>query len=186
MKFLTIDYIKQHSRIDFDCEDGALELYASAAEDTVLALVRRTLDNVKDMNGGKIPPKFYHAALMLTDQGYQQRSPASAQNMSAVPYGFDLLIKDQMRLDGRTDLQAERDTLIEHLETVKTDLDFGFGNITEPTEEQTEQYAALLMRMVRTRSRYTAIGEPTEKVCQTLRKDVAGIRKDCDEFLKTE
>lgn len=186
MKFLTIDYIKQHSRIDFDCEDGALELYASAAEDTVLALVRRTLDNVKDMNGGKIPPKFYHAALMLTDQGYSQRSPASAQNMSAVPYGFDLLIKDQMRLDGRTDLQAERDTLIEHLETVKTDLDFGFGNITEPTEEQAEQYAALLMRMVRTRSRYAAIGEPTAMVCQTLRKDVAGIRKDCDEFLKTE
>ena len=186
MKFLTIDYIKQHSRIDFDCEDSALELYASAAEDTVLALVRRTLDNVKDMNGGKIPPKFYHAALMLTDQGYSQRSPASAQNISSVPYGFDLLIKDQMRLDGRTDLQAERDTLIEHLETVKTDLDFGFGNVTEPTEEQTEQYAALLTRIVRMRSRYAAIGEPTATVCKTLRKDVADIRKDCDEFLKTE
>lgn len=186
MKFLTIDYIKQHSRIDFDCEDGALELYASAAEDTVLALVRRTLDNVKDINGGKIPPKFYHAALMLTDQGYSQRSPASAQNMSAVPYGFDLLIKDQMRLDGRTDLQAERDTLIEHLETVKTDLDFGFGNITEPTDEQTEQYAALLTRIVRMRSRYAAIGEPTEMVCQTLRKDVEKMKTDCDEFLKTE
>ena len=42
MKFLTIEYIKQHSRLDFDCEDGELELYGTAAEDTILDLCRRT------------------------------------------------------------------------------------------------------------------------------------------------
>ena len=31
MKWLTIEYIKQHSRIDYDCEDELLELYGEAA-----------------------------------------------------------------------------------------------------------------------------------------------------------
>ena len=36
MKWLTLDWIKQHSRIDFDCEDDLLELYGEAAEEAVL------------------------------------------------------------------------------------------------------------------------------------------------------
>ena len=35
MKYLTTDYIRQHSRIDFDCEDDVLELYGEDAEETV-------------------------------------------------------------------------------------------------------------------------------------------------------
>ena len=31
MEYLTLEYIKQHSRIDFDCEDDLLELYGSSA-----------------------------------------------------------------------------------------------------------------------------------------------------------
>ena len=40
MKWLKIDYIKQHSRIDYDCEDGLLELYGESAEETVLNVIR--------------------------------------------------------------------------------------------------------------------------------------------------
>jgi hypothetical protein len=35
---------------------------------------------------------------MLVDNSYKERSPISPQNMSSVPYAFDLLIKPYMRL----------------------------------------------------------------------------------------
>ena len=36
MIYITLEYIHAHSRIDYDCEDAALQLYADAAEETVL------------------------------------------------------------------------------------------------------------------------------------------------------
>ena len=36
MKFLTLDYIQKHSRIDGSCEAEILNLYGEAAEETVL------------------------------------------------------------------------------------------------------------------------------------------------------
>ena len=32
MKYLSLEYIKQHSRIDYDCEDDLLEMYGDSAE----------------------------------------------------------------------------------------------------------------------------------------------------------
>ena len=103
MKFLTIDYIKQHSRIDFDCEDQLLELYGDSAEETLAGLLNRgkTVDQMVASlidEYGQIPARCYHAVLMLTEQAYNHRGPTSPTNMSYVPYGFDLLIKPLMRL----------------------------------------------------------------------------------------
>jgi uncharacterized phage protein (predicted DNA packaging) len=98
---LTTDYIKQHSRIDFDCEDALLELYGESAEETVLELTRRTYEEIVAIWGkpGKpIPAKIIHASLMLVDLSYQQRSPVSQQNLYTVPYTFDMLIKPYMKL----------------------------------------------------------------------------------------
>ena len=97
MKWLTIDYIKQHSRIDFDCEDELLELYGSAAEDSVLTLCSRTYDDLIDTYG-EVPPALYQASLMLVDVSYTHRSPVSPQNMSIVPYSFELLVKPFVKL----------------------------------------------------------------------------------------
>lgn len=103
MKFLTIDYIKQHSRIDFDCEDQLLELYGDAAEETLAGLLNRgkTVEQMVTSlteEYGQIPARCYHAALMLVEQAYNHRGPTSPTNMSVVPYTFDLLIKPLMRL----------------------------------------------------------------------------------------
>jgi hypothetical protein len=103
MKFLTIDYIKQHSRIDFDCEDQLLELYGDSAEETLAWLLNRgkTVEQMVTSltdEYGQIPARCYHAALMLTEQAYNHRGPTSPTNMSYVPYGFDLLIKPLMKL----------------------------------------------------------------------------------------
>lgn len=43
MKWLTIEMIKTHSRIDFECEDDLLMLYADSAEQTVLNISRALL-----------------------------------------------------------------------------------------------------------------------------------------------
>lgn len=97
MKWLTLDYIKQHSRIEYDCEDELLTLYGEAAEETILNICSRTYEDLKG-NNTTVPSAIIQASLMLVDLSYQQRSPVSPVSMYAVPYTFDLLIKPYMKL----------------------------------------------------------------------------------------
>ena len=102
MKYLTLDHIRQHLRIDFTGEeDAVLELYGSAAEDTVLNVCNRTIDDVIEEYGG-VPTPIRQATLLLVGVSYMHREPASAQNISGVPYSFDILIKPYMRLADKT------------------------------------------------------------------------------------
>jgi len=101
MKWLTIDYIKQHTRIDFDCEDALLELYGESAEETVLELTRRTYEEIVEKWGTEdkpVPANLIHASLLLVELSYTQRSPVTQANLYIVPYGFDRMIKPYMRL----------------------------------------------------------------------------------------
>lgn len=103
MKYLKIDYIKQHLRIDFDCEDAELELYGESAEETMARYLNRgnTVDEmVADLESvyGHIPAPIRHATLMLVDVSYNNRSPISSTNMSMIPYTFDILVKPYMKL----------------------------------------------------------------------------------------
>lgn len=97
MKFLTLEYIKKHSRIDYDIEDSLLELYGASAEDTTINMLNRSYENLIETYG-EVPPAIMQAALMLVDVSYTQRSPISPQNMSVVAYTFDALIKPYMIL----------------------------------------------------------------------------------------
>lgn len=97
MKWLTISDIKKQLRVDFDDEDDVLELYGSAAEDTVLNYMNRTYQDVLE-EYGEVPPAIRQATLMLVDNSYQHRSPAEPTQMYYVMYGFDTLIKPYMRL----------------------------------------------------------------------------------------
>lgn len=101
MKYLTLEHIRQHLRIDFVEEDAVLELYGSAAEDVVLQVCERTIDDIIETYGG-IPDAIRQATLLLVGQSYIHREPASTQNISSVPYAFDLLIKPYMRLASKT------------------------------------------------------------------------------------
>ena len=101
MKWLTIEYIKQHSRIDFDCEDALLQVYGEAAEETVMNIVGRDYDEIVELFGTaekQIPAALIHASLLLVDLSYMQRSPISQQNVYTVPYTFDMLVKPYMKL----------------------------------------------------------------------------------------
>ena len=97
MKWLTKDWIKQHSRIDFNCEDDLLELYGNAAEQTVLNICNRTYEDIVETYG-ETPSPLFVAALQLVEVSYTQRAPISQQNMYQVPYTFDSMVKPYMRL----------------------------------------------------------------------------------------
>ena len=97
MKWLTISDIKKQLRVDFDDEDDVLELYGSAAEDTVLNYLNRTYQDVLE-EYGEVPAAIRQATLMLVDNSYQHRSPAEPTQMYYVLYGFDTLVKPYMRL----------------------------------------------------------------------------------------
>lgn len=97
MKWMKIDYIKQHSRIDYDCEDALLELYAESAEATVLNYLNRSYEELIEAYGS-VPQPVVQATLMLVDLSYTHRSPISQANLYVVPYTFDLLLKPYMIL----------------------------------------------------------------------------------------
>lgn len=97
MKWLTVDYIRAHSRIDFNCEDELLSVYGEAAEDTVLDVCNTAYDDLI-AEYGSIPARLVQASLMLVDHWYQNRSVASSQNLYSVPYTFELLVKPFMKL----------------------------------------------------------------------------------------
>ena len=97
MMYLTLAYIKAHSRIEYDGEDELLTLYGNAAEETVMNICGTTYQKMIQ-EYTTIPSAVMQATLMLVDLSYQQRSPVSPSSMYAVPYTFDLLIKPYMKL----------------------------------------------------------------------------------------
>ena len=97
MKWLTLEWIKLHSRIDFDCEDDLLELYGEDAEQTILNLIGRSFDDLIETYG-EVPKPLYVAALMLVEVSYTQRAPITQTNLYTVPYAFDMKVKPYMKL----------------------------------------------------------------------------------------
>ena len=103
MKYMTLEYIKAHSRIDSNTEDSVLEEIGTAAENAVMKFLNRgtttdqAIANIVE-EYGEIPADIILATQMLTDTFYQHRSQVSQNAMSYVPYTFDVLIKPYMIL----------------------------------------------------------------------------------------
>lgn len=99
--WLTMNYVKTHSRIDFDCDDAILQLYIRSAERALLNYIDRSYDEIIEKWGGEgceFPEDLVHATLMLVDHSYTQRSPADTRQMYSVPYTFDFLVKPYIKL----------------------------------------------------------------------------------------
>lgn len=97
MKWTTIEYIKEHLRLDYDCESASLELYGDSAEESILKLCNRTYEDfIADY--GCIPTPIRHATLLLIAHSYDNRSPVTAQQQKAVSHTFEMLVKPYERL----------------------------------------------------------------------------------------
>ena len=97
MKWLTLPWIKKHSRIDFTCDDELLEMYGDDAEQTVLNIIDRSYEDLMETYG-EVPKPLYVAALMLVEVDYNHRSPDAMNNMYVVPYTFEMKVKPYMKL----------------------------------------------------------------------------------------
>lgn len=106
MNFLTLSYIKSHSRIDYDIEDDLLTLYGEAAEETVMNICNTTYEAMLEKYA-TIPSAIVQAALMLVDVSYTHRSPVSPVNLYAIPYTFDMLVKPYMILSEEEEEEEE-------------------------------------------------------------------------------
>ena len=99
MKWLTTDWIKAHSRIDFDCEDSLLELYGNAAENGILRLLNRSWEDVREnLSDEDINGSLMIAGLMLTEHLYTHRGPIENVQPYQIPYNIDFYVKPFMRL----------------------------------------------------------------------------------------
>ncbi len=101
MKWMTIDYIKKHSRICDSAEDSLLELYAKSAEDVVLSILNRTYENLVEEFGTDeepVPAAVIHATLLIVDQSYEYRSPGSKDNLSRIDWNIDSMLAPYMKL----------------------------------------------------------------------------------------
>ena len=103
MKFITFEQIKAQLRLDDDqacMEHDLLEMYGESAEEMVLNTLNTSMEDIIEQYG-RVPKPIEHATLMLVDNAYKEHSPISPQNMSVVPYAFDLMLKPYMRLTSR-------------------------------------------------------------------------------------
>ena len=112
MKFLTLEQIKAQCRIeeDFTLEDTKLTLYGDSAEQVIFNMCQRPYEDFIETYGA-IPQDVVHAALLLVTASYEHNAAVSMQNLSMVPYGFDMLIKPYMRLTSATDGDVQTVTL---------------------------------------------------------------------------
>lgn len=183
MNWISLEQIKQNSRIDFSYDDELVTRCGNAAEAVILKLTRRTYGNIEDIFGQN-PSDLVQAALLLADVGYKHRSPVSDTNKSVIPYTFDYIIAPYMRLDKATPLQAERNDLLEILKSVNTDLKFNYFELENPTQGQTAGYESLKAQIDSVEERYSMFTNPTDNICKALRKKVNDIKKDADELFK--
>ena len=182
LKWLSIDAIHAHCRIDFACEDAELEQMGIAAEQAILDLTRRTFDNFIDTYG-RIPDPIYNATLLLVQSLYKNRDAEEQRDSKEIAFGFSFMVKNYMVLTGGTPLEVERDGLLDKLMVVMTEFDFDFGEITEPSEELVEAYDTQRRDMAALYNRYAYIKQPTSYICQKFREAIAKAKEDCDKII---
>ena len=182
LKWLSIDAIHAHCRIDFACEDAELEQMGIAAEQAILDLTRRTYENFVDTYG-RIPDPIYNATLLLVQSLYKNRDAEEQRDSKEIAFGFSFMVKNYMVLTGGTPLEVERDGLLDKLTVVMTEFDFDFGEITEPSEELVEAYDTQRRDMAALYNRYAFIKQPTSYICQKFREAIAKAKEDCDEII---
>ena len=185
LKWLSIDAIHAHCRIDFNCEDAELEQYGMAAEQAILDLTRRTYENFIDTYG-RIPDPIFNASLLLVQSLYKNRDAEEQRDSKEIAYGFQFLVKNYMALTLSSPIVNERDGLIDKLTIVQTEFDFEFGEIENPTDELVEAYDTQRRNMAALYNRYAFIENPTPYICQKFREAIAKAKDDCDEIINRQ
>ena len=106
MKWLTLERIKQNSRIDGNEEDAILTAYGNAAENGILRLMNRTWEDVcENLSQEDIDGALTIAGLELVEHLYTHRGPDDNVQVYQIPYGIDFWVKPYMRLASKDNEQ---------------------------------------------------------------------------------
>lgn len=92
MQYLTLELIKHNSRIDGDCENEDLVRKGEAAEEIVLNFLNRTLEDLKEENGGEVPRPVEYATLLIVDDMYKNRGASNSFASYQKPYGVETFL----------------------------------------------------------------------------------------------
>ncbi|MGX8698234.1 MAG: head-tail connector protein [Prevotella sp.] len=185
LRWLNLDAIHQHCRIDFNCEDAELEQFGMAAEQAVLDLTRRTFENFVDTYG-RIPDPIFNASQLLVQSLYKNRDAEEQRDSKEIAFGFSFMVKNYMVLTGGSPLEVERDGLLDKLTVVMTEFDFDFGEIEKPSEDLVEDYDTQRRDMAALYNRYAYIANPTSYICEKFRQAIAKAKEDCDKIINPE
>lgn len=103
MKFLSLEFLKAHARVDMSCDDALLEMYGDAAEQKIANLLNRgkTVQEMVDSlvaERGQIPADIYEAGCMLVAERFDQRNPASQFERHVAPYAIDMNLKPYIKM----------------------------------------------------------------------------------------
>lgn len=182
LKWLTLDAIHQHCRIDFNCEDAELLQMAMAAEQSILDLTRRTFANIIDTYG-RFPDPLFNASLLMVQSLYKNRDAEEQRDSKQIAFGLEYMVKNYMCLTLNSPIENERDGLTDKLTVLMTDFDFAFGEVENPSEEQIEVYDTQRRNLAALYNRYAFIAKPTDYICQKYREAIAKAKEECDRII---
>ena len=182
LKWLNLDAIHAHCRIDFNCKDAELEQFGIVAEQAILDLTRRTYENFIDTYG-RIPDPIFNVSLLLVQSLYKNRDAEEQRDSKEIAFGFSFMVKNYMVLTGGTPLEVERDGLLDKLTVVQTEFDFNFGEIENPSDELVDAYDTQRRDMATLYNRYAYIAKPTSYICEKFRQAIAKAKEDCDKII---
>ena len=97
MKFITLEMVKKHARIEYDDEDDLIEMYCESAEDTILGILNRSYDSIIE-EYGDIPPVIRHTTAELAADSFTHRTPSSPTALHLEPYHIDFKLRQYMIL----------------------------------------------------------------------------------------
>lgn len=97
LRIVTLEQIKQNARIEGNAEDELLTSKGAAAEQAILNLLDRTVDDLVTEYGA-VPAPIREAVLMYTNHLYEHRSIVNPTALYNIPYSIDAMIKSYMRL----------------------------------------------------------------------------------------
>ena len=182
LKWLTLDAIHQHCRIDFNCEDAELLQMGMAAEQSILDLTRRTFANIIDTYG-RIPDPLFNASLLMVQSLYKNRDAEEQRDSKQIAFGLEYMVKNYMCLTLNSPIENERDGLTDKLTVLMTDFDFAFGEVENPVEEVIEAYDTQRRNLAALYNRYAFIAKPTDYICQKYREAIAKAKEECDKII---
>ena len=103
--YVSLELVKKHCVLDsYDGDDDLLLFYIGAAEEYVVKLTNRDVNELFGMsgNGESLPRMLQQAIMLVTAQWYDQREPNSSQQFHELPNSLQALIRPYRRLTKKT------------------------------------------------------------------------------------